>query len=63
MLQLLPVLLFPTGDLSDLGKLYSISLDDFEKDILPDLQDHDSVIWFHSEGGRDVAHLHKTVEK
>lgn len=57
-----------TGDISDLGQLYSISLDNFEKDILPNLQEHDSVILFDSETNdaelrSDTSQLHTTVEK
>ena len=57
-----------SGDLSDLGQLYSISLENFEKDILPNLHKHDSVIWFDSTTncgvGKSVTEqLHETVEK
>ena len=56
------------GDLSELGQLYSISLDDFERDILPDLQEHDSVIWFDCKfedaaNKSDETQLHAIVEK
>lgn len=57
-----------TGDLSELGQLYSISLADFERDILPSLQEHDSVIWFdckgHSAASKsDETQLHTMVDK
>ena len=57
-----------SGDLSDLGELYSISLENFEKDILPNLHEHDSIIWFDCPTNSGVSkgvtqQLHKTVEK
>lgn len=56
------------GDLSHLGQLYSISLEDFEKDILQNLHKQDSVIWFDSNtksgvSESDKMQLHKVVEK
>lgn len=58
------------GDLSGVGQLYSISLADFERDILPNLQEHDSIIWFNCKGHSetcksddDEIQLHALVEK
>ena len=52
------------GDLSHLGQLYSISLEDFEKDILPNLHEHDCVIWFDfNTSDVAAAQLQTTVEK
>lgn len=61
--------IFIAGDLSGLGQLYSISLTDFERDILPKLREHDSVIWFDCKGDStasksdETQQLHATVEK
>ena len=59
---------FLAGDLSHLGQLYSISLDDFERDILPNLHEHDCVIRFefntkNDASSSDVAQLENTMEK
>ena len=56
------------GDLSKLGSLYSISLDDFEREILPTLQKSDSVILFDCRvdglaSKTDKTCLQNTIEK
>lgn len=57
------------GNLSELGQLYSISLANFERDILPNLREHDSVIWFDYRGDSatsksdEIQQLHVLVEK
>ena len=63
------VLFMIAGNLSELGQLYSISLADFERDILPNLREHDSVIWFDCRGDSaasksdEIQQLHVLVEK
>ena len=47
--NLLTLFLCSTGDLSSRGHLYQISTSDFERNILPRLTEHDTVIWVGSD--------------